>query len=68
VQPTKCVTLFPQGLDHSISLPPNFLIPNLGFHILGALMGSRLFVELFVPKAFHEDFGTTFNFPMVANL
>ncbi len=49
----KCVTWSPYGLDHFISLLLSFLIPNLGFCILGTLVGSRSFVELFI------DFGTT---------
>ncbi len=37
-------------MDHYISLLPNFLTCNLGFHILGASVGSRSFVDSFVPK------------------
>ncbi len=68
VQPMKCVTWFPRGLDHFISLPPNFLTPNLGFCILGTPMGSRSFVESFMAKAFHEDLEMISNFLMLANL
>ncbi len=52
----KCVVRFAQGLDHFISLLLGFLILDLSFHILGALMGSRSFIELFVAKVFYEDF------------
>jgi hypothetical protein len=64
----KCVTWSLQGLDHSISLPPNFLIFNLGFHILGAQVGSTSFVESFVAKALHEGFKMIFSFFMLADL
>ncbi len=67
VQPMKCVVCSPQGLDHSISLPFNFLIPNLSFHILDAPMGFRSFVELFVAEAFHEDLGTMYSLLMLVN-
>jgi hypothetical protein len=40
------------------------LIPNLGFHIFGALMGFTSFVELFMVEAFHEDFRMIFSFHM----
>ncbi len=59
---------FSHKLYHSISLPPNFLISNLGFHILGALVESRSFVKSFVAKAFHEDLGTISNLPMFVDL
>jgi hypothetical protein len=59
---------FSHRLYHFISLPPNFLISNLGFHILGALLGSRSFVKSFVAKAFHEDLGTISNLPMFVDL
>jgi hypothetical protein len=62
VQLVKCVAWSPQGLNHSISLPPDFLIPNLGFHVLGTPMGSRSFVEPFMHKALHEDLGTICSF------
>jgi hypothetical protein len=55
MQPTKCVAWSPQRLDHYISLPLNFLILNLGFCILGALVGSTSFVESFVVEEVHED-------------
>jgi hypothetical protein len=51
-----------------MSLPFGFLIPNSNFRILGALVGSTSFVELFVAEAFYEDFETIFNFPMFINL
>ncbi len=54
----------PKGLDNSISLPFGFRTLNLGFCILGALLGSTSFVKLFVVKALHEDFRTIFSFPM----
>jgi len=68
VQLAKCVTWFPQGLDHFISLPFGFLILDLGFRILGALVGSTSFVESFVVKVFHEDLGIIFNLSMLADL
>ncbi len=55
-------------LDHFISFIPGFLIPNLGFHILGTSIGSSSFVESFVTEAFHENLGTIFNLLMFANL
>jgi hypothetical protein len=58
----KYVVWSSQGLDHSISLPSNFLTPNFGFCILGTPMGSRSFVESFVVKALHEDLEMTSNF------
>jgi hypothetical protein len=64
----KCVTWSPQGLNHSISLPPNFLTFNLGFHILGAPMGSTSFVKSFVAKVFHEDLMTIFSLFMLIDL
>jgi hypothetical protein len=64
----KCVAWPPHGLDHSISLPLGFLIPDPCFHILGAPMGSKPFVESFVAKALHEDLGTISSLPMLANL
>jgi hypothetical protein len=63
----KCVAWSLQGLDHFISLPLGFLIFNLGFCILGALMGSTSFVESFVVEALHEDLGTIYNLPMFTN-
>ncbi len=67
MQPTKCVVWFPQGLDHFISLFLNFHIFNLGFHILGTLVGSTSFVELFVTEVLYEDLGTIFNLPVFVN-
>jgi hypothetical protein len=58
MKPMKCVTWSSQGLDHSISLLPNFFTLDSGFCILGALVESRSFFELFVPKVLHEDLGT----------
>ncbi len=68
VQSTKCVTWSPQGLNNFISLPPSFLPPNPGFHILGTPMGFISFVELFVVKTLHEDLDTIFCFSMLAYL
>ncbi len=67
MQPTKCVVCYPQGLDHSISFLPSFLILDLGFRIFDILMGFRSFVELFVIEVFHEDLGTIYNFFMLVN-
>jgi hypothetical protein len=67
VQPTKCVAWSCQGLDHFISLPLSFLTLDLSC-ILGALVGSTSFVELFVAKALHEDLGMIFSFLMFINL
>jgi hypothetical protein len=61
---TKCVAWSPHGLNYFISFPPNFLTSNLGFHILGAPVGSKSFVDSFVVKAFHEDLGTISSLPM----
>jgi hypothetical protein len=55
-------------LDHFISLPLGFLIPDLGFHILVALVGFTSFIESFVIESFHEDLGTIFSFPILVNL
>ncbi len=68
MQPTKCVVWSPQRLDHSISLPFGFFTLDLGFHILGGLVGSTSFVESFVTKVFHEDLGMIFSLLMFANL
>ncbi len=51
-----------------MSLPFGFLIPNLEFRILGALVGSTSFIKSFVAEALHEDFKTIFNFPMLTDL
>jgi hypothetical protein len=64
----KWVAWSPQGLNHSISLPPNCLLPNLGFHILGTPMAFRSFFEPFVDKAPHEYFGIIFSLSMLADL
>jgi len=44
-----------------------FFTPNLGFCILGPLVGSKSFVESFVAKAFHEDLGMISSLPMFTN-
>jgi hypothetical protein len=54
-------------LDHYISLHLGFFILDLGLCILGALVGFKSFIELFVVVAFHENLGTIFSFPMFAN-
>jgi len=64
---TKCVAWSPHGLNYFISFPFNFFTSNLGFHILGAPVGSKSFVELFVVKAFHEDLGMISSFLMFVN-
>jgi hypothetical protein len=51
-------------LDHFISLSLDVFTPDLGF-ILDRVMGSKSFVESFVAKAFHEDFGMIFNLIMI---
>jgi hypothetical protein len=61
----KCVPWSTQGLNHFISLLFGFLTLDLSFHILGALVGSISFIELFVIKVFHEDFRTIHNLPML---
>jgi len=68
VQLVKCVTWYPQRLNHSTSFPPNFLTSNLGFHILGTPMGSTSFVESFVTKVLHEDLRTIFSLSMLVDL
>jgi hypothetical protein len=40
----------------------------LDFYILGPLVGSISFIELFVAKALHEDFGRISSFFMFTNL
>jgi hypothetical protein len=45
---TKCVVWSPQGLDHYVSLPLGFFTPTSSFHILGALVGSKSIIELFL--------------------
>jgi hypothetical protein len=55
-------------LDHFISLPFGFFIPDLGFHILVALVGSTSFIESFMIDFFHEDLGTIFSFLILVNL
>jgi hypothetical protein len=63
----KCEAHSAHGLDHFISLLLGFLTPDLNFRILGASVGSRSFVELFVAKVFHEDFRTIHNLPMLVH-
>jgi hypothetical protein len=64
----KCVALFLQRLDRSISLPCGFLIFYSSFHILGALVGSISFVELCMVEVLHEDLGMIFSLPMLVDL
>jgi hypothetical protein len=52
MQPTKCVTWSPHGLNQSISLILGFLTLGSSFHILGAPMGICPFVESFVLEVF----------------
>jgi hypothetical protein len=63
----KVCSLGSSGLDHSISLSPNFFTPDLGFRILGAQVGSTSFVELFVVEVLHEDFRMIFSLPMLVD-
>jgi hypothetical protein len=58
---------FPQGLDHFISFPLNFLTSSLGFCILGALVGFRSFVKLFVAEVHHKDLEMISSFFMLAD-
>jgi len=44
-----------------------FFTSNSGFCVLGALVGSTSFVELFVVEAFHEYFKTLFSIPMLVD-
>jgi len=67
VLPRKCIVWSPQRLDHSISLLFGFFTFNLGFCILGALMGSTSFVESFVVKDIHKYLRMIFNFLMLLN-
>jgi hypothetical protein len=55
-----------QGLDHSLSFLLNFFILNVGFYILGASVGSILFIDSFVVEDFHEDLATIFSLSMLA--
>jgi hypothetical protein len=43
-------------------------IINLGFRILGTLVGSRSLIESFVVEVFHKDFGMIFCLLMFINL
>jgi len=52
-------------LDHFLSFPPGFFIHDSSFCILGILVGSTSFVELFMVKAFHKDLGTISSLPML---
>jgi hypothetical protein len=56
------------NVNQFISLLFGFLTFDSSFHILGALVGSKSFVKLFVAKALHEDLGTIFNLIMFADL
>lgn len=67
MQPTKCATWSPRGLDRFKSFLPKFFTPNLGFHTLGTLVGFKPFVDLFVVEAFHEDLGVVFSFLILIN-
>jgi hypothetical protein len=60
-------SLVSSRLYHSISFPLGFFALDSSFYILGALVGSTSFVELFVPEALHEDLGTIFSLPMFVN-
>jgi len=67
MQLTKCVAWFSQVINHFILVPFDFFTLDLGFHILGALMGFRFIVELFMIEALHEDLRTISSLPMFAN-
>jgi hypothetical protein len=62
----KCVVWYPQGVGLFYIIFSLFLTLDLSFHILGALMGFRSFVESFVIEAFHDDLGMIYNLPMFA--
>jgi hypothetical protein len=64
MQLTKCVTWFPQMLNHIISLLHGFLNPDLNFCILGTLVRSTSFVESFMVKALYKDLGMISSFLM----
>jgi len=64
----KCVALFRQGLDRFISLPCGFFTLDSSFHILGVVVGSKSFIELFMVEVLHEDLGMIFSFPMLVDL
>ncbi len=55
-------------INYFISIHFGFFTPNLGFHILGALMGFRSFMESFMVDALHEYLKTIFSLPMLADL
>jgi hypothetical protein len=67
MQLSKCVAWFPHAINHFILVPFGFLTLDLGFRILGALMGFRSFIESFMVEAFHEDLRTISILPMLAN-
>ncbi len=50
VQPKKCVTWSPLGLNQFIAFPPCFFTPKYSFCIIGALVGSLPFLESFVSE------------------
>jgi len=62
MQSAKCVVWSPSRLDHFISLYLSFFIPDSGFYILNALVGSTSFVESFVVEAFCDYRETISNF------
>jgi hypothetical protein len=61
MQLTKCVAWSPQRLNQSISLPPSFLTPESGLHILNVPIGSLAFVESFISEVFQKDLNTIIN-------
>jgi hypothetical protein len=63
----KFVVWFPRGLDHFIKLLIGFFIPDLSFHILGALVRSKSFIELFMAKVLHENLGMISSLPMLVD-
>jgi hypothetical protein len=62
MQSANCVVWSLSRLDHFISLFPSFFIPDSGFYILNALVGSTSFVESFVAEAFCDYCETISNF------
>jgi hypothetical protein len=50
-----------------ISLLLGFFTPDLDFYILGAQVGSKSFIELFMVENLHEDIGTIFSFTMLVD-
>jgi hypothetical protein len=65
---SEMCSLVSMGLDHFIKLFPSFFILDPSFHILGTSVRSKSFIEMFVAKVFHEDFGTISNLPMLVDL